>query len=325
MRVIRGGESSDVQAYGLREPAVRGGCVAIGNFDGVHRGHQALLQCAAKRALERGRPSGAIVFEPHPREFFRPGELHFRLTPLPEKLRILETFNLDFVCVLTFNEPLSQMSAEAFIDRFLVADLAISGAVVGYDFFFGHKRSGTPQTLADAGRRHGFSVDVVAPVAEHGEVLSSTAVRLKLAEGDVRGASAVLGRNWRINGPVVSGARRGTGMGYPTANIPMPKGTALAHGIFAVRIEIDADGERGTWHNAVAYLGTRPTFDDGMPVLEVFVLDFDGDLYGRTVAVEFVDFIRPDRKFDGVEALVAQMDLDVARTRTVLAADRERA
>jgi riboflavin kinase / FMN adenylyltransferase len=198
----------------------------------------------------------------------------------------------------------------------LVEALAISGAVVGYDFFFGHKRAGTPQTLAEAGVHYGFSVEIVPPVAELGEVFSSTAVRLKLAEGDFAGAAQMLGRRWRVTGPVVGGAKRGTGMGYPTANVPMPKGTALAHGIFAVRVRLD-DG----WHDGAAYLGTRPTFDDGKPVLEVFLFDFDGDLYGKTIAVEFIEFLRGDRKFDSMEALVAQMDIDVAKARAVLAAN----
>jgi riboflavin kinase/FMN adenylyltransferase len=218
--------------------------------------------------------------------------------------------------VLTFDAALSQMSPAAFIDRVLVADLGITGAVVGYDFFFGHRRQGTPEMLIEAGAERGFSVEIVAPVADRGEVFSSSAVRLKLAEGDIAGANAILGRPWRVTGTVVGGAKRGTGMGYPTANVPMPKGTTLAHGIFAVRLQVDGEG---TWHDGAAYLGTRPTFDDGKPVLEVFVLDFDGDLYGRQIAVEFEGFIRPDRKFDSVEALVAQMDLDVAAVRTVLA------
>ena len=162
--------------------------------------------------------------------------------------------------------------------------------------------------------RDGFSVEIVAPVAELGEVFSSTSVRLKLAEGDVAGAAHSLGRWWRVTGKVIGGAKRGTGMGYPTANVPMPKGTALSHGIFAVRVDID-----GEWHDGAAYLGTRPTFDDGKPVLEVFIFDFDGDLYGREIAVEFIAFLRPDRKFDSMEALVAQMDIDVAKARAVLA------
>jgi riboflavin kinase/FMN adenylyltransferase len=162
-------------------------------------------------------------------------------------------------------------------------------------------------------------------VAEHGAVFSSSAVRLMLAAGDIRGAAAALGRPWRVTGTVVGGAKRGTGMGYPTANLPMPRGTALAHGIFAVRLTVEEPGAArpdvtAVWHDGAAYLGTRPTFDDGKPVLEVFVLDFDGDLYGRTVAVEFVDYVRPDRKFDSAEALVAQMDRDVAAVRAMLAA-----
>ena len=302
-----------VVAGDKREVGLPGAVVAIGNFDGVHRGHQALLQRAIATARLRGVPSGAIVFEPHPREFFVPSEPQFRLTPLPEKLRIFEALGIDLVRVLTFDGALSRMSADQFIQSVLVDDLAISGAVVGYDFFYGHKRAGTPQMLADAGARLGFSVEIVAPVAELGEVFSSTAVRLKLAEGDVAGAAHALGRPWRVTGKVVGGAKRGTGMGYPTANVPMPKGTALAHGIFAVRVLIADE-----WHQGAAYLGTRPTFDDGKPVLEVFLFDFDGDLYGTEIAVEFIAFLRPDRKFASMDALVAQMDIDVAQARAVL-------
>ena len=298
-----------------RSAAVRGGVVAIGNFDGVHRGHQALIAQTIALAKETGRPAGAIVFEPHPREFFVPSEAHFRLTPLPEKLRLFETAGLDFVRVLTFDAKLAAMSAEAFISNVLVGELGISGAVVGYDFFFGNRRAGTPQMLAEAGNKFGFTVEIVPPVAELGEVFSSTSVRLKLAEGDVTGAAHALGRWWRVTGNVVGGAKRGTGMGYPTANVPMPKGTALGHGIYAVRALIDEG-----WHDGAAYLGTRPTFDNGMPVLEVFLFDFDGDLYGKPIAVEFIAFIRPDRKFDTVDALVAQMTVDVARARAILAA-----
>jgi len=291
----------------------RGAVIAIGNFDGVHRGHQALIARCIALARERGRPAGALVFEPHPREFFVPQEPNFRLTPLPEKLRLFDLAGLDFVRVLTFDAALAATRADAFIQDILVDELAISGAVVGYDFFFGNKRAGTPQTLAEAGARLGFSVDIVAPVAELGEVFSSTSVRLKLAEGDVTGAAHALGRWWRVSGKVVGGAKRGTGMGYPTANVPMPKGTALAHGIFAVRVLLD-----GGWHDGAAYLGTRPTFDDGMPVLEVFLFDFDGDLYGKEIAVEFIAFIRGDRKFASMEELVAQMDKDVASARAIL-------
>ena len=297
-----------------QDASARGAFVAIGNFDGVHRGHQALIARAIERARAGGQPAGVIVFEPHPREFFVPQEPHFRLTPLPEKLRLFEQLGLDVAIVLRFDAAMASTPADAFIADVLVGRLAISGAIVGYDFYFGHKRAGTPQMLTQAGARLGFDVEIVSPVADRGEVFSSTAVRLKLAEGDIEGAAVILGRPWRVTGTVIGGAKRGTGMGYPTANVPMPRGTALAHGIFAVRVLIE-----GARHEGAAYLGTRPTFDDGKPVLEVFLFDFDGDLYGHEIAVEFIAFLRGDRKFDTMDALVAQMDIDVMRAREVLA------
>jgi riboflavin kinase/FMN adenylyltransferase len=167
--------------------------------------------------------------------------------------------------------------------------------------------------MREAGAKHGFGVTVVSPVAEGGEVFSSSAIRLELAQGDVRGAAQRLGRPWRVAGRVVGGAKRGTGLGFPTANVPLARGAALAHGVYAVRVFAGAES-----HAGAAYLGTRPTFDDGMPVLEVFLFDFDGDLYGREIEVEFADFLRPDRRFDTVEALKAQMAADCARAREIL-------
>ena len=199
--------------------------------------------------------------------------------------------------------------------RVIVDGLGARHVVIGHDFFFGKNRGGTPETMQAAAARAGFGLTVIPPVAEDGEVFSSSAIRLRLAQGDVKGAARLLGRDWRVAGKVVGGAKRGTGLGFPTANIPLPRGTALGHGIYAVRVHID--GER---HDGAAYLGTRPTYDDGMPVLEVFLFDFDGDLYGREIEVEFVDFIRADRKFDSSEALIAQMQADVARARDILAA-----
>ena len=292
----------------------RGAVIAIGNFDGVHRGHQALLKAAVEEARKRQTKSGAMVFEPHPREHFQPNEPHFHLTPLNEKLRLLRAMGLDLTVVLPFDAALAGLSAEAFIERVLVAGLGVSHVVIGYDFFFGKGRAGTPETMKAAGAEMGFGVTVVAPVAEAGEVFSSSAVRLKLAQGDVRGAAHDLGHWWRVAGPVVGGAKRGTGLGFPTANVPMPKGTALGHGIYAVRAHVGREN-----HDAAAYLGTRPTFDDGKPVLEVFLFDFDGDLYGQEIGVEFIDFIRPDRRFDGIEALKEQMARDVAKARSILA------
>ncbi len=292
----------------------RGAVIAIGNFDGVHRGHRALLARAVTRAKEMERASGVMVFEPHPREFFHPAEPLFRLTPLNRKLAIFEQLGLKLAFVENFDAHFASLSADEFIERVLVAGLGVAHVIIGYDFYFGHKRAGNPQMLVDAGAKLGFGVTVVAPVAEAGEVFSSSAVRVYLAQGDVKGATQVLGEPWRVMGDIVGGARRGTGLGFPTANVPMPKGTALAHGIYAVRAHVD-----GEVHNAAAYLGTRPTFDNGMPVLEVFLIDFKGDLYGHHIDVEFIDFIREDRKFDTPEALVAQMDEDVKKIRDVLA------
>lgn len=255
-----------------------------------------------------------MVFEPHPREYFQPAEPLFRLTPLNRKLALFEKLGLKLAFVQNFDQHFAQLSAQEFIERVLVAGLGVSHVIIGYDFYFGHKRAGNPQMLVEAGRNLGFGVTVMAPVAEAGEVFSSSAVRVYLAQGDVKGATHVLGDTWRVQGRIVGGAKRGTGMGFPTANIPMPKGTALAHGIYAVRAHVD-----GAVHNAAAYLGTRPTFDNGMPVLEVFLIDFTGDLYGHEMEVEFVDFIREDRKFHSAEALVVQMEEDVAKIRAVLA------
>jgi riboflavin kinase/FMN adenylyltransferase len=292
----------------------KGAVLAIGNFDGVHRGHQALLAKTTDIAHELGRNPGVMVFEPHPREFFHPNDSHFRLTSIAEKLRLFEALGMKLAAVLEFDPELAGLAADEFISKKLVEGLLVSHVVIGYDFFFGKDRRGTPETMRQAGKKFGFGVTVVDPVGEDGEVFSSTAIRLKLAQGDVAGAANDLGRPWRVAGKVVGGAKRGTGLGYPTANIPMPRGTALGHGIYAVRVRL---GERQL--DGAAYLGTRPTFDGGMPVLEVFLFDFVGDLYGQEMAVEFIGFVRDDRKFWSVEALKSQMAEDVAKAKEMLA------
>jgi riboflavin kinase/FMN adenylyltransferase len=295
-------------------PEAQGGVLAIGNFDGVHRGHQALFKAAVEKARALRAPSGALIFEPHPREFFHPEEPHFRLTSLEQKLSIFEGLGLDLAVVLAFDKELSSLSAQDFIERVLVDALRVRHVVVGHDFFFGRGRTGTPETLQAAAGKLGFGLTIVAPVAEDGEVFSSSAIRLRLAQGDVKGAAHALGRWWRAGGTVVGGAKRGTGLGFPTANVPLPRGTGLGHGIYAVRSYVGAER-----YDGAAYLGTRPTYDDGMPVLEVFLFGFDGDLYGREITVEFIDFVRADRKFASSEALIAQMEADCARARKILA------
>ncbi|MGN6766012.1 MAG: bifunctional riboflavin kinase/FAD synthetase [Rhizobiaceae bacterium] len=294
----------------------RGASVAIGNFDGVHRGHRALIREAKAQARAKRVPSAVMVFEPHPREFFQPNEVQFRLTTLKRKLAIFEKLGVDLVFVEPFDAELAALPAEAFIERVLVAGLGATHVVIGYDFYFGHKRGGNPELMVRAGEDLGFGVTVMPPIAEDGEVFSSSAVRLHLAQGDVKGVTHMLGEPWRVSGKVIGGAKRGTGMGFPTANLPMPKGTTLGHGIYAVRAHLD-----GMAHDAAAYLGTRPTFDDGQPVLEVFLFDFNGDIYGREIEIEFVDFIRGDRRFRSVEELVAQMEADIAQAKAVLSAN----
>ena len=293
----------------------RGGAYAIGNFDGVHRGHQALLRATRKQAGEPGVPAGVILFEPHPREFFQPDKPHFRLTPLQRKLELLEQFGLDAAVVLKFDAALAGLTAQDFIEQIVIGALAARHIVIGYDFRFGKARAGDPETMRRAGEALGFGVTVVAQVAEAGEVFSSNAIRAELAQGDVAGAAQMLGHWWRVSGEVIGGFKRGTGLGFPTANIALAPGTALAHGIYAARVHVD-----GETYGGAAYLGTRPTFDDGAPMLEVFLLGFDGDLYGREIAVEFVDYVRADTKFASVEALKEQVARDCAKAQAILGA-----
>lgn len=294
--------------------AARRSALAIGNFDGVHKGHQALLQTARDIARSQGVPAAVLLFEPHPRAFFQPDKPLFRITPLPRKLALLEAYGMDAAIVLAFDKALASRPALGFIEDILVKDLAISHVVVGYDFHFGKDRQGNAEFLRREGRRLGFGVTEVAQVSAGGTAYSSSAVRSLLAKGDVAGAGAMLGHWWRVSGTVVGGAKRGTGLGFPTANVTLPAGTDLGYGIYAVRVLVD-----GARHEAAAYLGTRPTFDNGAPVLEVFLFDFDGDLYGKTIDVEFVAYLRGDRKFDGLEALKAQMAADCDAARVILA------
>jgi riboflavin kinase/FMN adenylyltransferase len=297
-------------------PGARGAAIAIGNFDGVHKGHQALIARARVAAQGLGVRTAALVFEPHPREFFQPARPLFRLTPLPQKLKLLEIYGVELTYVIPFEQEFASMSAETFVERVLVAGLGVRHVVIGHNFLFGRSRTGNAGQMVDLGRAFGFGVSVVPPVGDGGEIYSSSAVRAELAQGDITGAAEMLGHRWKVEGVVQGGARRGTGLGYPTANIALGKGATLAHGIYAVHVGVD-----GARHQGAAYLGTRPTFDDGSPVLEVFLFDFDGDLYGRTIEVEFVEFLRGDRQFDGPDALKAQMDGDCARARDILTAD----
>ena len=296
-------------------PALRGGIVAIGNFDGLHRGHADLLRLTVAEARRLGVPALVLTFEPHPRTFFRPEAPVFRLTSLAAKERVAAALGIDGLIVAPFDRSLSEMAAEAFVDSVLVGRLAVTGVVVGRDFRFGKGRAGSAATLAADGAERGFDVTVVDPVAsDDGSPVSSSAVREALSAGDVARANDLLGYRWFVVGEVVPGDRRGRAFGFPTANIDLPADCRLRHGIYAVRLTLDGETRDG-----VASFGRRPTFDNGPPLLEVFLFDFSGELYGRQVIVTFVDWIRPEERFASVDDLIAAMQRDTARARAILA------
>ncbi len=290
-----------------------GAVVAIGNFDGVHRGHGAVIGAALARARALGRPAAALTFAPHPRRFFRPQEPLFTLSSLADKLRLLAATGLDGAVVMTFDAALATTPAEDFIGDILAGRLAIGGAAIGFDFHFGKNRTGSPAYLAEQGARLGFAVDVVPPLEDEGRPVSSGSIRQALAAGRVVEAAELLGYPWFVTAEVIHGDKRGRDLGFPTANMALAPACGLKHGIYAVRARVD-----GELRDGVASFGRRPMFDDGAPLLEVFLFDFAGDLYGKVIEVAFIGWIRPELKFDSVEALMRQMDLDAALARDAL-------
>lgn len=297
---------------------LRGGVVAIGNFDGVHRGHQAVLDKVVEMGRERGVPALALTFEPHPRTYFRPDTPVFRLTPAAVKAGLLARLGLDGVVEVAFDADLASTTAADFVDRILIDRLGVSAAVVGYDFHFGKGRAGSPEVLRELGAERGFDVVVIGPAGEAETVWSASAVRDALAAGDVREAARILGYRWYVSGEVVHGEKRGRELGFPTANIGLPPETGLRHGIYAVRMRVGDE----TYDGAASF-GRRPQFDNGAPVLEVYLFDVSIDLYGRLVEVEFVEFIRAERRFDSVDDLVARMRKDVEEARVLLENSRD--
>lgn len=296
--------------------SLRRGFVAIGNFDGVHRGHQAVIEAARVQAhmTPHANPSLALTFEPHPRTFFKPDAPVFRITPEQAKLRLLAANDLvDGVVVMQFNAALASLTAEDFVSKILVEWLGIAGVAVGHDFHFGSKRQGSPEFLADAGRRYGFEVEIVAPLNDGGTPVSSGKIRDALIEGDIARANELLGHSWFVTGEVIHGEKRGRELGFPTANIRLDPSCRLRHAIYAVRAHVG-----GRSYDAVASFGRRPQFDNGAPLLETFLFDFEGDLYGQDMIVEFAGYIRDEAKFDGLEALIRQMKQDSERARVLL-------
>ncbi len=297
---------------------LEGAVYAIGNFDGVHLGHQAVIARTVALAADRAAPSAVLTFEPHPADFFAARPVVFRLTPAEIKANVCAGLGLSGVVVLSFNARLAAMGAEEFVAKVLVAQLGVGAIVVGWDFHFGKGRSGSTAFLVEAGSRYGFAVDIVGKVeddaGEEASAVSSTAIRRALERGDVAAAARGLGRPYAVVGRVISGQRLGRTLGVPTANIALEPNNRLAHGIYAVRARIE-----GKIHPGVASFGVRPTVNNGPPLLEVHLLDFEGDLYGREMQVEFIERIREERRFDSLPSLVAEMERDKKKARALLA------
>lgn len=289
----------------LHAGSLRGAVIAMGNFEGVHRGHRAVITAAVTRARSLGRPAAALTFEPHPRAFFNPDELLFRLTDETAKLRLFAATALDGAIVMKFDDALAALEPHAFIKQVLIDRLAVAGVAAGFDFHFGKARSGTPAYLKEEGDLRGFHVDIVPALLDDGRRISSGAVRDALAAGRADEAAELLGYPWFVTGRVVHGDRRGRQLGYPTANLRLDPGCGLRHGVYAVRVEVD-----GRRHDGVANFGRRPMFDTGVVLLEVFLFDFTGDLYGHTLDVAVIAWIRPEFEFDRINDLIHRMDED---------------
>lgn len=297
-------------------PHLAGGIVALGNFDGFHLGHQAVVGRAVARARAEGRPALVATFDPHPVRHFRPETPPFRLTTLDQRERLFAAAGVDAMIVFHFDAALAALSAEDFVMLRLFELLRVKGVVTGEDFTFGKGKRGTVADLATFGDALGFAAETVAPVTLEGAAVSSSRIREALRAGDMRGAARLLTRPFAIEGVVQHGDKLGRTIGYPTANLDMGKYLRPAYGIYAVTGRL----QDGTMLKGAANLGIRPTFDPPKELLEPHFFDFAGDLYGQTIEVALVDYLRPEAKFDDLDALVRQMDADCARARTILGA-----
>jgi riboflavin kinase/FMN adenylyltransferase len=294
----------------------KGAVVALGNFDGVHLGHRALLLEARRLAREQKRPFGAIVFEPNPREFFRPNDEPFRLTPFRAKAHLLSELGVDLLIVLVFDKQMASMSAQDFVLEVLVKELAVTHVVAGKDFRFGKGRAGDVAVLGYMGDMEGFGTTVFAPVfADGGVKISSSDIRVALKAGKPDEAARLLGHWWRVEGHVAQGEKRGRELGFPTANLKLEHTLLPAFGIYAVRVHLPD----GRVFDGAASFGIRPTFALESPLLEVHLFGFSGDLYGALIAVELIAYLRPEKKFDSIEALKAQIAADCDDAKRTLA------
>jgi riboflavin kinase/FMN adenylyltransferase len=299
--------------------ADRGAVVAVGNFDGVHRGHQAVIAAAKVIAAAASAPLAVLTFEPHPRSVFQPGAPPFRLTPFRAKSHALESIDVDLLFTLHFDLDFAKKSAEEFVSEILVAGLGVRDVVIGYDFVFGNKRRGTAELLTAAGQKQGFGVRVIAPVSgADGVTYSSTQIREHLVAGRPREAATLLGRAWEIEGRVEIGDKLGRTIGFPTANVMLADYLRPAAGVYAVRAGID-EGPATRWFDGAANLGWRPTVGGKDLRLETHLFDFADDLYGKHLRVALVEHLRSEQRFDGLDALKAQIAADCDKARAVLA------
>lgn len=292
--------------------ALKGAMVAIGNFDGLHRGHQHVLAMLKQRAAERGVPAVVLTFEPHPRDVLAPAPFMFRLTDGDAKARLVAALGLDGIVIMPFDRDFSQIEAEDFVARFLVDALAVDGVIVGSDFHFGRGRRGTPDFLKASGMELGFGVETLDLIGEGIDIISSSLIRAALGQGEIARANQLLGYRWFIDGTVIQGDQRGRELGYPTANIAPPPGFHLAQGVYAVRALID-----GRLVDGVAAYG-KPMFDNQLPPFETHLFDFDETIYGKTLWVALIGHIRGQQKFDGLPELIAAMDRDSQTARAML-------
>jgi len=315
LRIIRHPDSA--------APYRRGAALAMGNFDGLHKGHQALIDHAGAVARDSGNPAAVLTFEPHPRNVFLPGSEPFRLTPFRVKEREIARLGVDFLFIQHFDAAFARQSAESFIDDVIVGAIGASHIVVGHDCTFGNKRRGTPDMLREYGAAKGFGVTVIEPVRGEGAVYSSTHIRELLKAGKPREAAAQLGRFWEIDGRVALGDQRGRTIGFPTANLGLGEYLRPALGVYAVRVAGDGpdDPLDGKTIDGVANIGLRPTVGGLVPRLEAHLFDISRDLYGRHLRVALVDFIRPERKFASFMELKDQIAADAATARQILAAE----
>ena len=288
--------------------------VAIGNFDGLHRGHLAVFDSALNTASKQDVPVIAVTFEPHPRTLFRPEHPVFRLSQPQAKADILRVLGFDGLLVIPFNHEFAEITAESFVRDILVDKLNIMHVVIGYDFHFGKNREGTPQYLKDQVIKNYFSVTIVEPFEdEQSEIVSSSRIREALSAGDIVFANYLLGYRWFVDAEVQHGEKRGRTLGFPTANLHLPEEYRLQLGIYAVRVYLD-----GKRFDGVASYGRRPTFDNGAPILEVFIFDFSKEIYGETIRVAFCSYLRTELKFSDIDSLIAQMNQDVLEAKSAL-------